>query len=210
MSVNSMNYLAHLYLAQPDQGFSLLGNLMGDFCKGVVLTQLPVPIQRGIKNHRAVDQITDNHPIIRDLKRLFEQRFRRFAGIITDVAFDYFLIKHWSVFSQIPLTNFIEHAYVELWAHRQWMPVQMQGIVGRMIEQNWLQSYQSLDGVGFALARMSKRIRFENPLAETKGQLIKNYDELEQGFLHFFPLLIKEINELAIESLEIPITSKVN
>lgn len=194
-----MNYLAHLYLSQQNQALSLLGNLMGDFCKGVDLRLLPAPVQRGISNHRAVDQFTDNHPIVRDLKTLFEGRLRRFAGVITDVVFDHFLIKHWSIFSQTALNVFIQRAYDSLWLHREWMPNHMVSVVERMIEQDWLIVYSTVEGVDMTLQRMSQRIRFENPLAESKVDIIKNYTKLDDGFLQFFPELIKYIDHIAIE-----------
>ncbi|MCX4029711.1 DUF479 domain-containing protein [Endozoicomonas sp. SM1973] len=172
---------------------------MGDFCKGVDLEQLPEAVQLGIYNHRAVDRFTDNHVVVQRLKILFSQRFRRFSGIITDVIFDHFLIKHWSMFSDTPLSTFIDQSYNALWLHRQWMPTSMTDTVERIIEHNGLMTYGSLDGVRMTLQRLSQRIRFDNPLAESQTEVLKNYTKLDDGFLQFFPELIAYIDHLAIE-----------
>ena len=79
-----MNYLAHLALAQPNH-HSLVGNLLGDFCKGVPLNSLPTTILAGLANHRAVDSFTDQHPLVRQSRLLFSAQRRRFAGIALDV-----------------------------------------------------------------------------------------------------------------------------
>ncbi|MDE1460868.1 acyl carrier protein phosphodiesterase [Spartinivicinus sp. A2-2] len=172
---------------------------MGDFCKGVDLNRLPEAVKLGIYNHRAVDRFTDNHVVVQGLKPLFDRRFRRFSGIITDVIFDHFLIKHWSTFSDTPLHRFIEHSYNALWLHRQWMPAPMTDTVGRIIEHNGLMAYGSLEGVRMTLLRLSQRIRFDNPLAESQTEILKNYTKLDDGFLQFFPELIEYIDHLAIE-----------
>jgi acyl carrier protein phosphodiesterase len=56
-----MNYLAHLFLAD-DTPESLIGNLLGDFLKGVNKEQYSIAIQLGIELHRKVDVCTDSHP----------------------------------------------------------------------------------------------------------------------------------------------------
>ena len=73
-----MNYLAHAVLAKPNL-YSLTGNLLGDFCKGMPLDTLHPDIRAGLLNHRATDSFTDQHPQVRQLKTLFSPTRRRFA-----------------------------------------------------------------------------------------------------------------------------------
>jgi acyl carrier protein phosphodiesterase len=65
-----MNYFAHLVLSQPTVE-STVGNLLGDFAKGVKREALNPAVSFGLDNHRAVDRFTDAHESIQALKRLF-------------------------------------------------------------------------------------------------------------------------------------------
>lgn len=188
-----MNYLAHLSLSLPDP-HSLTGNLMGDFMKGVDMSTLPPAIQQGIDNHRAIDKLTDNHPAIMALKPLFSQRYRRFSGIITDVSFDYFLTKHWSLFHDMPVKDYIDFCYRGLLVSRDYMPPRMKATVEAMAEQDWLSGYTELSQVAYALDRIAQRIRFRNQFEGAGKEVERNYDALEQAFLVLYPLLQNHAN----------------
>lgn len=183
-----MNYLAHLSLSQPDP-HSLTGNLMGDFMKGVDMDALPVGIQQGITNHRAIDKLTDNHPVVLALKPLFRERYRRFSGIIIDISFDYFLTKHWALFHNMDIKAYIDDCYQGLLAGRDYMPPRMLMTVGRMVEQDWLSGYTKLEQVAYALDRVAQRIRFRNRFEGAGTEVERNYNALEQAFLVVYPVL---------------------
>lgn len=70
-----MNYLAHCFLS-PATPASLVGNLLGYFCKGVDEGRLSVEVKAGLINHRAVDKFTDNHPLVRQAKVCFSPHRR--------------------------------------------------------------------------------------------------------------------------------------
>lgn len=193
-----MNYLAHLYLAQPTPA-SRVGNLLGDFRRGVSPEALPNPVRAGLKNHLAVDAFTDNHPLIRDAKRGFSGQRRRFAGIALDVLFDHFLIRHWMCFSDIDLDDFIDAVYGDLARGEDLMPVPMRYRVGLMAEQDWLRAYGSLDTVALALDRMAARIRFTNNFAGVMDEMLPREQELEALFLAFFPELCRHVVHRGIE-----------
>ena len=63
-----MNYLAHLYLAG-DVPESIMGNLMGDFLKGVNVGAHPRAVRAGIRMHQLIDGFTDAHPVVERSKR---------------------------------------------------------------------------------------------------------------------------------------------
>ena len=193
-----MNYLAHLSLAQPNS-HSLTGNLLGDFMHGVVLPALPPAIQAGVANHRAVDRFTDHHAAVIALKPLFNERYRRFAGIIIDISFDYFLSKHWLQFMAVPRPQFLAQAYQGLLAGRGYMPARMQQVVERMAEQDWLSGYDQLSQVGFALDRVAERIRFSNDFRDAQQEVEQHYVALEQAFLALYPALQQHIAGLGLE-----------
>jgi acyl carrier protein phosphodiesterase len=188
-----MNYLAHLFLARPTPQ-SRMGNLLGDFCKGVNILDYSRPIISGLHNHRLVDRFTDNHVIVRQAKGRFSAKRRRFAGIALDVLFDHFLLRHWQRYSDIPVEHFLELTYSDLAQTLLLMPPRMQNVVKSMLEQHWLLQYQTLDGVGYALDRIAGRIRFANQFSGSIEEIEVHYAEFEQCFERFFPALIEHID----------------
>ena len=194
-----MNYLAHLFLAQPTTP-SRVGNLLGDFAKGVNTAMLPPEVYRGLQNHRQVDLFTDQHPQVMALKPLFSQQRRRFAGIALDLAFDHFLIKHWGQFCAEPFLVVCQRYYASLLAGQNLMPVSMQHTTQRIVAQDWFSSYATLEGVGYALDRIAGRIRFDHQFAGIYEELYRLESEIETGFLRFFPELQQQVSLQRIEA----------
>ncbi|MEN8259993.1 MAG: ACP phosphodiesterase [Pseudomonadota bacterium] len=184
-----MNFLAHSYLAA-DTDESLIGNLMGDFVKGVLKDQYQDTILEGIRQHRKIDSFADAHPCTLASRNLFSRRRRRFAGIIVDICYDHLLAKHWALFADVELADFIANVYRILDNYRSMLPENMNRTVQRMVAENWLGSYAHLDGVDFALNRMARRLKRANTLAGSVDEIKANYVHLEADFLIFFPLLI--------------------
>lgn len=193
-----MNHLAHLFLAQPTIE-SRVGNLLGDFARGVDLEALPVAVQRGVKNHWAVDTYTDQHPEVRASKALFSSRRRRFAGIALDVLYDHFLIAHWADFADHRRNAFVDDVYADLEQGQGLMPGKMARVVERMIRHDWFTAYADLQQIGFALDRVAERIRFRNNFEGAVEEIETHYEELEAGFLRFFPDLVTHVKNQAIE-----------
>ena len=191
-----MNYLAHLFLA-PKSKQLLVGNLMGDFVKGNRFEHLPIDIVTGIYQHRAIDKYTDQHPEVLALKACLSAERRRYFGIIVDVAFDHILAKHFQQYSHQSLVEFSDCVYPTLIEHVSLMPPRMQLVVTRMVEQRWLESYQSINAIGQAIDGISRRIRFENKLLGGAKEIEDNYLVFEQHFSNFFPELIAYSKQLA-------------
>jgi acyl carrier protein phosphodiesterase len=194
-----VNYLAHAVLAQPNQ-YSLTGNLLGDFCKGVATAQLHPLILAGLHNHRAVDRFTDQHHAVRRARQLFSQQRRRFAGIALDVLFDHFLIKHWTLFYPQPFAAYKQQLYLRLAAAEHLMPPQMAATMHNVRRHDWFSSYQQLPQLGVALDNIAQRIRFANQFTGMIDEIQPHYAALEQGFLQLYPELCRHISELALEA----------
>ena len=167
----------------------MLGNLMGDFRKYLRDTLLPDALQGAIAAHCRVDLYTDNHIIIKELKPIFSSPRRRLAGLIIDVSFDHFLSRHWQLFNCIERGEFIRKAYRCLSEQLWMMPPPMQRTVTAMIEQDWLGSYEQIEGVERALDGIARRIRFRNCLQGAGVEVRDNYATLENAFLEFYPQL---------------------
>ncbi len=193
-----MNFVAHCFLAQANN-HSLVGNLLGDFCKGIDTKALDINIYEGLMNHRAVDKFTDQHFEVVQAKQYFSNQRRRFSGIAIDVLFDYFLIQHWSRYSMMSFSDFKQAVYLSLTDSLVLMPNHMASVMGRVVSQDWFASYQNLEGIGLALDRIASRIRFSNQFAGSLEEIYQWHDELERAFLNFFPQLQAHIVNLALE-----------
>jgi acyl carrier protein phosphodiesterase len=189
-----MNYLAHLYLAE-DTEESRLGNLLGDFVKGHVADSPYSPgIRKGIKTHRKVDVFTDSHRKFLESKKLISPERRRFAGVIIDLTFDHFLAKNWKSYSNRELGSFTQGVYGMLMKNRSILPLKLVTFLPRMIQEDWLGSYEKLGGVSVVIERISRRLerkfKRQNTLQGASREIEANYRELERNFEDFFPELI--------------------
>lgn len=193
-----MNYLAHLFLSE-NSAESRIGNLLGDFVKGNLeryTNCYTEEIIKGIKTHRQVDYFTDSHDIYIRSKRRISLNNQRLSGIIIDICYDYFLSKHWLVFSDQKLEYFISDVYKILEINQNILPTKLQEALPIMIAQDWLGCYQTLSGVGLTFGRIARRLKRENNLATALEELIANYTEIELDFLTFFPDAIAYVEKI--------------
>lgn len=190
-----MNYLAHLQLARVSNT-SPAGNLLGDFVKGPVPTELSAELALGIRLHRRVDVFTDSHAEHHAAVACFTSPWRRFGGIVVDVVYDHFLIRHWARFNTQPLDEFLEHNYAALLGstihHSLLLPDGLPRPLRRMIEQDWLSSYARVDGLRHALDGIGRRLRRPVALGDGLDTLDAcQWALLEEGFLRFYPQLVE-------------------
>ncbi|WP_203300802.1 ACP phosphodiesterase [Marinobacter sediminum] len=181
-----MNHLAHVFLA-PDSPEARVGSILGDFTRGIDVSLLPVPVQQGIRHHRAVDSFTDQHPEVLASKAIFSRQRRRFAGVALDILYDHYLLRHWQRFSQTDRGIFVEGIYQELQRNEHLMPEKMAQVTRRMVEHDWFGAYRDLESIGYALDRVAGRIRFANKFTGMIDEIRANDVELEKRFLRFFP-----------------------
>ena len=180
-----MNYLGHFYLS-PDNDEILIGSFLGDFVKGPVeLQNLPTQIKQGIILHRSVDSFTDYHPLILDCKKLFSKTYRRYAGIILDMALDHFLALYWQEYHHQTLNDFSQHVYKVLSKYQQQLPGGSKQIAYSMCEYDWLGSYANLENIDLAFSNIAKRFRHKNPLLDAGSEFIRLYDSIELMFRKF-------------------------
>lgn len=188
-----MNFLAHFHLAWPDEGL-IAGALEGDYFKGPLRGQLPAPLERGVKLHRAIDAHTDNHPLILQLRRELPADLRRYAGILIDLSFDHYLSLHWSNFSSVPLQDFSREVYRILLAHDAILSEGSRRMLARLVEHDVLTRYRQWDTVVATAARIGERFQrrnpsLGNPLHDLDRELAPARAGLERAFLNFYPQL---------------------
>lgn len=195
-----MNHFAHLVLAQPTLE-SAIGNLLGDFARGIDPQALPPAVRAGLDNHRAVDRFTDSHPRVTEMKRRFSPQRRRFAGIALDIYFDHLLINHWDAFERRDLDALIDGFYRRLLDGRPLMSGErMRRVTRSMVEYDWFGSYRDLDAVAESLDRVAGRIRFENRFRGAIEDLQRHHDAIRDGFFEFYPELQSHVEQLGLET----------
>jgi len=194
-----VNYLAHLFLSE-NTPEARIGNLIGDFAKSASLATYPAPMRRGIILHRKIDAYTDSHPIFQTSRQRISSVRRRYAGTLIDIFYDHFLAIHWSDFSPQNLPDFAQSIYSSLQTYQGILPESLKQIIPGMIKDDWLTSYRDLQGIQYALERVSRRIRHENDLASALDELESSYAALEADFLTFFPDLSTDVH-LQIETM---------
>ncbi|ELA7567557.1 TPA: ACP phosphodiesterase [Vibrio alginolyticus] len=187
-----MNFLAHLHIAEHSNSH-LLGNLLGDFVKGDPSKLYDRDISNGIRLHRFVDRITAHHPIVNECKPHFTGVARRFAPIALDMFWDHCLAKHWNDFHSVSLEHFVKTAYerVNREVHEH-LPPRFLVLHSRMWHGRWLQSYQDLDNIEFALHRMSQRSPRMADLTTTFKVIESDYTELEEKFSSLYRDVLRQ------------------
>ena len=179
-----MNYLVHLYLSGSDPEVQL-GGLMGDFVKGRIPTDYPEKIALGLHLHRRIDSLAQNSPHTRRSRQRLDPKFGHGRGIIVDIFYDHFLAANWRDYSTSHLTSYAADVYELLQASHQQLPHGLQQVAPRMIEYNWLVSYQQREVVGKALQRIAQRLSRPLPLAEGVDDLVTHEASLMQDFADF-------------------------
>ena len=192
-----MNHLAHFFLSGDDEDL-ILGNFIADFVNKREAEALSPSLFRGVLLHRDIDMFTDSHATVRQSTRRLHPTLHKYAPVVVDILYDYFLSKHWNHFAPPPLlnrTDFIDKTYQLLHRRAQALPQPLQGYLPRMIADDWLSRYATFDGLEGAFVRIKRRVKFENQLEQSVEQLKIHYHELEQDFLDFFPALMQHITE---------------
>ena len=189
-----MNYLGHFYLSgiQPDVIF---GNFIGDVIKGSKWKAYPESVQKGILLHRFIDDYTDNHPDTQLAKDRIRSHFSITSSIVIDMFFDHFLSLHWHRYHPQTLLDFSLKTFDSLKIYEKEMPSYTGFLYQKMRDENWLTSYNSIEGIAFALSRMSRRVKFPNNWDIAEEELKENYIMLEQDFHRFFPSLILQVKK---------------
>jgi acyl carrier protein phosphodiesterase len=197
-----LNYLAHLYLSGDDP-ILRIGNLSGDFVKGINSSMLDPTIQRGIALHHSIDAFTDrNDTIQRSKQRIVTTH--RFAGILVDVFYDHFLAANWDAHCDSALEDYVTAVYIDLQTYRALLPPALREIMPRMITENWLLSYRTEEGVTQALSRIERRLGGRFDLTSGIDDLKNSRAELEEDFRRFFPDLVAHARTQIAEMGEAP------
>ncbi|RTY82106.1 DUF479 domain-containing protein [Flavobacterium sp. LS1P28] len=187
-----MNFLAHIYLSG-DNDLIKIGNFMADGIRGKHFESFPLEIQKGIVLHRAIDTFTDAHPIFRQSTKRLHEKYHHYAGVIVDVFYDHFLAKNWTKYSDEKLEDFVIRFYQSLYYNYEMLSERTKGLMPTMMKENWLVSYQTVEGIEHILTQMDHRTKNESKMRFATNELSEFYSEFEKEFTEFF----EELNAFA-------------
>lgn len=180
-----MNFLAHIYLSGNDELLTI-GNFIADGIKGKKYLKYEEGIQRGILIHRWIDTYTDSHSIVKQSTKRLHAKYGHYSGVIVDILYDHFLAKNWKQYHTQELADYIIDFYQLLNDNYSKLTPRIQKMMVPMMEQNWLLSYASLEGIETVLYNMSFRIKKRVPMDESIEDLKEHYDAFEEEFTAFF------------------------
>lgn len=190
-----MNYLAHAFLARRDEGL-MLGGLLGDHVRGLrALRKFPPPVRLGIRLHRFIDRTTDQSRPVKALLREFPRPFRRYAGIIVDVAFDHELARHWTDYADGSLEAFDRRIRDLLARHAELVPEPLARFMAYADQRGLFAAYREEQELLHSLAGVGRRLRRPNPL-DRVGEIWPSVaDDCAATFAEVFPQLQSEVDD---------------
>lgn len=160
---------------------------MGDCVKGCGYDYYPERVAAGILMHRAIDTFTDAHATSAECRALIRPVAGKFAGVALDLLYDHVLAKNWSEFSTKALEVFAADVYRRINQRYHELTMENRIMMGYMERENWLLRYATPEGMQRSLAGMSKRISYNNNLADVMPlyeTLKREFDPLALMFLH--------------------------
>jgi acyl carrier protein phosphodiesterase len=190
-----MNYLAHALLSYPNEPLTV-GNLLCDLVKRKAdIARFPLAAQEGIKLHHSIDRFVDLHPAAKRSVETLRASQGRYATVVIDVAYDYFLAKNWHRFSDVPLREFSNQIYIFLQNHYPYMPEKTQELGRRMIADDFIYNYQDLERYRFLFQRLIMRAKGENNFIRATDDMKQHEASLEADFNALFPDLLAFVKQ---------------
>jgi acyl carrier protein phosphodiesterase len=163
-----------------------IGNFMADGIRGNQYLSLETEIQKGVLLHRFIDSFTDAHHIYRQSKHRLHENYGHYSGVIMDIVYDHYLAKNWSKFHDLPLKKFAENFYDSLSKNYHFLTDKTKNMMPYMIDNDWLTSYATLNGLEMILFQMDYRTKHQANMQEAMVEIEKYYTEFESEFFLFF------------------------
>ena len=183
----AVNFLAHLQLAGADEDLRM-GAMLGDFVRGrAALTAFTPGVRTGILLHRRIDSYTDALPEIAALRAWFPAEFRRYSGIIIDVAFDHELALNWWRYMPGSLERFDVEARDLLRDNKHLVPEGLDQFMQYADLHGLFTAYREVDVTLFCLAGMGTRLTRPNPLHRVAEVWPELAPQFKVAFREFFP-----------------------
>lgn len=184
-----MNFLAHLLLAGDDNGLRL-GAMLGDFVRGKrALSAFPDDVRLGIELHRHIDQFVDALPDVVNLRRCFPVPFRRYSGIVIDLAFDRELAMAWDNYSNQSIEAFDQGVRVMLAENDEWVPEELRRFMSYADRRGLFAAYREESEMLYSLRGLGTRLSRPNPL----HRVHEIWDDLAPRFSACFEFIFLQV-----------------
>lgn len=156
-----MNLFAHAVLAGSDRQHVAAG-IVADRIKGVPgqapFSLLPMPIQQGVIQHRAIDSYTDAHPLQATARALFGADSRRISGILLDLYGDFLLHGHWERWRTEPREQALRRARQSLQTVGPTLSLEAAQWASFILQHNLLTTCAQWGGLVDTAMRLGRRI----------------------------------------------------
>jgi acyl carrier protein phosphodiesterase len=189
-----VNFLFHMLLSGDDD-LLLVGNFMGDFVKGPLQERFSPRIRQGVMLHRRLDSYAEVHPLFRRSRQRLAPVYGLYRGVLVDLFYDYFLVNDWDAWCAEPFGAYLARTRAVVESCRSSLPEGMQRLVPVIFEE-LLPSYGTVEGIGSALGRLSRRLVRPNPLGGGEEELRRHHDGLRHDFLAFTPEITRFAGEM--------------
>lgn len=198
-----MNYLAHAYLSFDKPGI-LVGNMISDFVKGKKQYDFPLPVQLGIRLHRAIDNYTDQHDATREAKAFFKPSAGLYAGAFVDIVYDHFLANDRNELSAEAWKKFSGSVYTQLAAYNNPLPEKFARMFPYMSSQDWLYNYRFSLGIENSFHGLARRAKYLTGAEDAFAAFGEHYAALGKLYEIFFP----DVKNFALTELNTLLTSE--
>lgn len=198
LTISLLNYFAHIFLSGKDPDI-MFGNFIGDLISVVDIPLLEDEIQNGVQLHRRIDVWTDRHKSNLKVVQLFKKQHGPYSPVITDVAYDYFLWKHWHEFTDDRIEEYMSWVYYHLRHYYNTYRDILPPFVADMIQNEWLKVYSNFHDLNRVYQSMKKRVSKPNYFDGCAETIATHENEIDRHFLKLFHHLIKMSTNLRNE-----------
>ena len=182
-----MNLLAHLHLSAAHSTGVAAGNLLADFLRRTGAAPPDAEFAAGVRLHRAIDAFADAHPALRAARAGFDPPWRRWGGILIDVACDHFLTRAWARHCAVPLRDHVAARLGEIHAHLAPRSAPLAALVARLRAEEWLLACGTCAELGLVFERLARRTPAAAALRGAEREIERRRAALQTAFDEFYP-----------------------
>lgn len=198
-----MNHLAHIYLSYGHE-IILPGNFFCDFLTLTEQREFPQPYSGGFKLHRWIDDYTDSHKLVAEMRSILRPASGKYAGVISDILMDHQLVKFWNLFGETAYEDYCREQYINLGQILPLVPQQTASKVQHMISDQWLHSFAKVSGMEYTFSLLAARAKYRDSFAEVMPLYLENESKMDGLFMEFFPELcgyvVLRLEEFSLQS----------
>jgi len=184
-----MNLLAHLHLSEGLSTAVTTGNLLADYVRRVGAKPIDDGFRAGMVFHQAIDVFAEKDGDHQTARKCLPPKYRRLSGVIVDVAFDYCLCRNWADFAAEPLETYVARRVAPIQSYVTASGSPLGPLLDRAIDQGWLLSYSTPEGLRTTFRRVASRSRAAEGLLGAEVEIERQYPCIEQAFRTFYPRL---------------------